>query len=246
MLPLLIVDFQSDRAGYAKRPRRYCAEAPSLWNAERYFRSLAGEIWAGFGGGTPSHNDLPCRFTPGLNNRVRRRGHLGASARCQGMYLLFKPSMYRKSATAAAAALIAVQCSPSIALTADAKVNTIQELRLWLNRCWRAPPPSETHPITITIQVSFTRSGAILGHPRITYESPEATDSDRMAYRVAAMEALQRCTPVPFTDAMGGSIAGHPFRFTIRGKSFPASNSSRRMVIASSPFISFSILGATQ
>ena len=63
----------------------------------------------------------------------------------------------------------------------------------------------------ITIIVSFNRSGAIMGHPRITYESPEATDDDRLAYRVAVMEALQRCTPMPFTESMAGAVAGHPF-----------------------------------
>ena len=56
--------------------------------------------------------------------------------------------------------------------------------------------------------VSFNRSGEILGHPRITYESEAATDNDRVQYRIAVMEALQRCTPMPFTEGMGGAIAG--------------------------------------
>jgi hypothetical protein len=63
----------------------------------------------------------------------------------------------------------------------------------------------------ITVIVSFNRSGAIMGRPRITYETAEASDDDRLAYRVAVMEALQRCTPMPFTGSMGGAVAGHPF-----------------------------------
>lgn len=55
----------------------------------------------------------------------------------------------------------------------------------------------------ITVLVSFTRSGEILGKPRITFESPEAGRDDSLAYRVAVMEALQRCTPLPFTPSMG-------------------------------------------
>ena len=35
-------------------------------------------------------------------------------------------------------------------------------------------------------------------------DDPEATDNDRVAYRVAVMKALQRCTPMPFTETMGG------------------------------------------
>jgi hypothetical protein len=68
----------------------------------------------------------------------------------------------------------------------------------------------------ITVMVSFNRSGAIMGHPRITYESPKATDSDRVAYRVAVMEALQRCSPMPFTEAMAGAIAGRPLAVQFR------------------------------
>ena len=45
---------------------------------------------------------------------------------------------------------------------------------------------------------------------------PEATDNDRLAYRVAVMEALQRCTPMPFTETMGGAVAGQPFAVQFR------------------------------
>ena len=37
-------------------------------------------------------------------------------------------------------------------------------------RCWKPPPASQANPIDITVIVSFNREGAILGHPRITYE----------------------------------------------------------------------------
>ena len=59
--------------------------------------------------------------------------------------------------------------------------------------------------------VSFNRAGDILGHPKITYESEQATENDRLQYRIAVMEALQRCTPMPFTEAMAGAVAGRPF-----------------------------------
>jgi hypothetical protein len=68
----------------------------------------------------------------------------------------------------------------------------------------------------ITVRFSFNRSGEILGKPRITYESATATENDRLAYRIAVMEALQRCTPMPFTEAMAAAIAGHPFAIQFR------------------------------
>ena len=76
--------------------------------------------------------------------------------------------------------------------------------------CWQ-PPQRASAAIDITVLVSFDRSGNILGHPKITYESEQATDNDRLLYRVAVMEALQRCTPMPFTEGMGGATAGRPF-----------------------------------
>jgi hypothetical protein len=97
-----------------------------------------------------------------------------------------------------------------------AQVNTIKEVFQKLYGCWKPPPLSAATPMDITIILSFTRKGDILGRPRITYESPKATDNDRLAYRVAVMEALQRCTPMPFTDGMGGAVAGHPFAIQFR------------------------------
>lgn len=92
-----------------------------------------------------------------------------------------------------------------------AQVNTIQDLFARLGTCWKPPPQTRANPIDITVIVSFNRTGEILGRPRITYESEQATDNDRLIYRIAVMEALQRCTPMPFTEAMAGAAAGRPF-----------------------------------
>lgn len=100
----------------------------------------------------------------------------------------------------------------------DAQVNTIQDVFRHLRTCWRPPSPARARPLDITVVVSFNRAGNILGHPRITYESAEASDNDRLQYRIAVMEALQRCTPLPFTDAMAGAAAGRPFAIQFRNR----------------------------
>ena len=41
-------------------------------------------------------------------------------------------------------------------------------------------------------------------------------DFDRLAYRIAVMEALQRCTQMPFTETMAGAAAGRPFAVQFR------------------------------
>jgi hypothetical protein len=103
-------------------------------------------------------------------------------------------------------------------LAEPGQVNTIKEAFERLGSCWRPPPASRANPMDITVIVSFTRAGEILGRPRITYESEQATDDDRLQYRIAVMEALQRCAPMPFTEGMGGAVAGHPFAIRFRNR----------------------------
>ncbi|MEY9885349.1 hypothetical protein [Bradyrhizobium sp. USDA 329] len=110
----------------------------------------------------------------------------------------------------------------------DAQVNTIQDIFRHLRTCWRPPSPAKARPLDITVVVSFNRAGNILGHPRITYESAEASDNDRLQYRIAVMEALQRCTPMPFTDAMAGAAAGRPFAIQFRSRKTSPPTQERR------------------
>ena len=102
------------------------------------------------------------------------------------------------------------------------RIDNIHDAVERLGMCWKPPPASRANPgIDITVVVSFTRDGNINGRPKITYESEQATDNDRLEYRIAVMEALQRCTPMPFTEGMAGAIAGRPFAFLFRHKTHP-------------------------
>jgi hypothetical protein len=108
---------------------------------------------------------------------------------------------------------------PAAAPAQQGQVNTIADVFARLRTCWKPPDPSRVHPnIDITVVVSFNRAGEIMGRPRVTYESEQADDNDRLLYRIAAMEALQRCTPMPFTEAMGGAVAGRPFAIRFRNR----------------------------
>ena len=117
----------------------------------------------------------------------------------------------RKSIAWFAAALLL----PALAGNADAQqIDTIKDIVTRLHGCWKPPPPSRAGPMDITVIVSFNREGSILGRPRITYESEHASDNDRLQYRIAVMETLQSCTPLPFTEGLGGAVAGR--RFAVR------------------------------
>jgi hypothetical protein len=100
-----------------------------------------------------------------------------------------------------------------------AQVDTLSDVFARLRSCWRPPPASSD--IDITVIVSFNRAGNILGRPRITYESAQATDNDRLMYRIAVMETLQRCTPMPFTEGLAGAVAGRPFAVRFRNRKVP-------------------------
>jgi hypothetical protein len=127
----------------------------------------------------------------------------------------------------AAALLLGLSASPGQA--EPAQVNSIRDVVEKLRTCWKPPPASRANPdIDITVIVSFNRSGEILGRPRITFESEQATDNDRLAYRIAVMETLQRCTPMPFTEGMAGAVAGHPFAVRFRNRKFPPQPTEKR------------------
>jgi hypothetical protein len=132
----------------------------------------------------------------------------------------------RKPGIRLLAALLLV--SSACAQAEQAQVNNIREAYARFRSCWKPPPASRANPIDITVIVSFNRAGEILGRPRITYESERADDNDRLQYRVAVMEALQRCTPMPFTESMAGAVAGRPFAIQFHNRKPPPQPAEKR------------------
>jgi hypothetical protein len=117
------------------------------------------------------------------------------------------------------AATLSLMASISTAQAEPERVDNIKEAFARLRTCWKPPPASRANPdVEITAIVTFKRDGSIFGRPKITYESENATDNDRLEYRIAVMEALQRCTPMPFTEGMGGAIAGRPFAIRFQNR----------------------------
>jgi hypothetical protein len=136
-------------------------------------------------------------------------------------------SARRKPSVWFAAALVWL-ASAAYAQDQPQKLDTIKDVFAKLYSCWQPPPASRANPMDITVIVSFNREGAILGQPRITYESAAAGDNDRIAYRIAVMETLQRCTPLPLTDGLAGAIAGRPFAVTFRTRKRPPKPEEKR------------------
>jgi hypothetical protein len=115
-------------------------------------------------------------------------------------------------AGAVTASAIAVVASSAAAQKPQAPLNTLKDIGAALQGCWIPPPMDQSRPgMQITVQMSFKRSGELFGQPRITFESAGASDDERLAYRIAVAQMLQRCAPLPFTEALGNAVAGRPF-----------------------------------
>jgi hypothetical protein len=92
------------------------------------------------------------------------------------------------------------------------RLNTLVELGTALRACWLPPPIERSRPgMQITVMMSFKRNGELLGQPRITFESSDASDDERLAYRISVADMLKRCAPLPFTEGLGNAVAGRPF-----------------------------------
>jgi hypothetical protein len=92
-------------------------------------------------------------------------------------------------------------------------LNTLRDVGLALEICWRAnqPPLAQAWPgMNVTVMLTFTRSGALQGEPRFTYVTPEASAETKALYQRAAVAAINACTPLPFSEALGNALAGTP------------------------------------
>ena len=124
---------------------------------------------------------------------------------------------------------LAILTSAAVAEPAPARLNTMKDMGAALQACWVPPPIDQSRPgMQITVMMTFKRNGELFGQPRITFESAGASDDERLAYRIAVAEMLKRCSPLPFTDALGNAVAGRPFtmRFTDDRKLKQAENVS--------------------
>ncbi len=60
------------------------------------------------------------------------------------------------------------------------------------------------------VRFALKRDGEMVAPPRMTYSSHNAPSAVRDVYRDAVDAALKRCTPLHFTEGMGGAVAGRP------------------------------------
>ena len=91
-------------------------------------------------------------------------------------------------------------------------LNTIRDVFSALRARWVPPEKDAARSDTqITLRLSFNSHGGIIAKPRTTYVTTDTPPDVRQIYWNAATAALKRCTPLQFTDGLGGALAGRPF-----------------------------------
>ena len=120
-------------------------------------------------------------------------------------------------------AIILVEIVAAVLLSRNAgaqttrELNTIADIYAALRACWKAP--NITDPLELTVRLSFTNDGKILGKARVTYESKAVPVENRLRLRIAVMDTFKRCTPFSFSPGLGDAVAGKPFNFRFRSHS---------------------------
>jgi hypothetical protein len=93
----------------------------------------------------------------------------------------------------------------------DHKLDTLRAMFDALRACWIPPAKDEARAgMQMSVRFAFKRSGEIIATPRVTYVSPGAPPEARETYLNAINAALERCTPLPFSQGLGGAVAGRP------------------------------------
>jgi hypothetical protein len=94
-------------------------------------------------------------------------------------------------------------------------INTLAQLSAAAKACWHPPALDRARDgMMVTVRFSLTRDGVIFGKVIVSFESRDASDADRLAYRRSIGEALERCSPFPVTEGLGNAIAGRPLTIT--------------------------------
>ncbi|UDL94189.1 hypothetical protein LGH83_16905 [Lichenihabitans sp. PAMC28606] len=103
----------------------------------------------------------------------------------------------------------------AVAAGATPPVATLRDLGPALTHCFKAPDRSTGSEVTVLL--SLTRDGAVLGKPRITFSKLVGEPEDKRAFVAAVLGSLSACTPVALLPSFGGAIAGRPLTLRFIG-----------------------------
>jgi len=156
----------------------------SVLNPEPYYPSFCSVLQPG-----PCQPDIPYPFGQNLQLTIRSR------APEQPQQVAALPPSEQKNEEAAK----------------QHRLNTIGDMFATLRACWEPPAMDESRAGTqMSVRLSFKRNGEPFGPLRVTYVSPGTTADVRKTYLNAVTASLKRCTPLQFSNGLGGALAGRP------------------------------------
>jgi hypothetical protein len=94
-------------------------------------------------------------------------------------------------------------------------VTRVHGIATGLASCWR-PPDNDDQ---VTVRISFTREGAVIGKPRIVFVRSSGGQADDSALADSMRSAIRDCTPLHFSARLGLAIAGQVLDIRFIGRS---------------------------
>jgi hypothetical protein len=101
------------------------------------------------------------------------------------------------------------------AAEAQRLVTRVHGIATGLAACWRPPHDDDQ----VTVRISFTRDGAVIGEPRIVYVRSSDGQADDAALADSMIAAIRDCTPLNFSARLGAAIAGQVLNIRFIGRS---------------------------
>jgi hypothetical protein len=117
----------------------------------------------------------------------------------------------------AAIAFVALAlCAPAQPVQAQPPlVARVHGIATGIAACWRPPHDDDQ----VTVRMSFTRDGAVIGEPRIVYAHSSGGAADDSGLAQSMLTAVRDCTPLHFSAGLGSAIAGQVLDIRFIGRS---------------------------
>ncbi len=101
------------------------------------------------------------------------------------------------------------------AAEAQSSVTRVHGIAAGLAACWRPPHDDDQ----VTVRLSFTREGAVIGEPRIVFARSTGGRADDAALAASMLAAIRECAPLNFSAQLGAAIAGQVLDIRFIGRS---------------------------
>jgi len=101
------------------------------------------------------------------------------------------------------------------AAEAQPLVTRVHGIATGLAACWR-PAHNDDQ---VTVRISFTRDGAVIGEPRIVFVQSSGGRAGDAPLADSMMAAIRDCTPLHFSTRLGSAIAGQVLAIRFIGPS---------------------------